>query len=31
MSSSHHISARVGKPQRVDEAVGRAVVGLGVF
>ena len=28
---SHHITARVGKSQRVVEAVGIAVVGLGVF
>ena len=29
--TSHHISARVGKSQRVVEAVGITVVGLGVF
>ena len=29
--TSHHISARIGKSQRVVEAVGVAVVGLGVF
>ena len=29
--TSHHISARVGKSQRVVEAVGVSVVGLGVF
>ena len=31
ISSSHHITARVCKPQRVVEAVGITVVGLGVF
>ena len=29
--TSHHITARIGKSQRVVEAVGVAVVGLGVF
>ena len=31
LSPSHHITARIGKSQRVVEAVGITVVGLGVF